>query len=92
MIDITTTRLTATQNHPPLIIFFLLTGLTFISALLVGYATSDNKERDWLHPVIFALIMSLTIYVIIDIEFPRLGLIRIDEADKVLIDLRKSME
>ena len=92
MIDITTTRLTATQNHPPLIIFFLLTGLTFISALLVGYSTSDNKERDWLHPVIFALIMSLSVYVIVDIEFPRLGLIRIDSADKVLIDLRKSME
>jgi hypothetical protein len=46
--------LTATQNHPPLIIFFFLTSLTFVSALLVGYATSDNKERDWLHPVIFA--------------------------------------
>ncbi len=92
MIDITTTRLTATQNHPPLVIFFLLTGLTFISALLVGYSTSDNKERDWLHPVIFALIMSLSVYVTVDIEFPRLGLIRIDSADKVLIDLRKSME
>jgi hypothetical protein len=36
--------------------------------------------------------MSLTVYVIIDIEFPRLGLIRIDEADQVLISLRKSME
>ena len=27
-----------------------------------------------------------------DIEFPRLGLIRVDAADQVLIDLRKSME
>ncbi len=91
MIDITTTRMTATQNHPPLVIFFLLTGLSFVSALLVGYDSSDNKERNWLHPVVFAGIMSLTVYVIIDIEFPRLGLIRIDAADQVLIELRKTM-
>lgn len=91
MIDITTTRLSATRNHPPIIIFWLLSSLSFISALLVGYGISDNKDRDWLHPVIFAVILSLTIYVIIDLEYPRLGLIRIDDADRVLIDLRKSM-
>ncbi|MCX7067852.1 MAG: hypothetical protein NTW85_09200 [Methylococcales bacterium] len=92
MIDITTTRMTATQNHPPLIIFFLLTGLIFLSALLVGYDSADNKERNWLHPLVFAGIMSLTVYVIIDIEFPRLGLIRIDAADQVLVELRSSMD
>jgi hypothetical protein len=92
MIDITTTRMSATQNHPPLIIFFLLTGLIFLSALLVGYDAADNKERNWLHPVIFASIMSFTVYVIIDIEFPRLGLIRIDTADQVLVELRNSMK
>lgn len=92
MIDITTTRMTATQNHPPLIIFFLLTGLIFLSALLVGYDSADNKERNWLHPLVFAGIMSLTVYVIIDIEFPRLGLIRIDAADQVLVELRNSMD
>ena len=31
-------------------------------------------------------------YVIVDIEFPRLGLIRVDAADQVLRDLRKSMQ
>jgi hypothetical protein len=35
--------------------------------------------------------MSLTFYVVLDLEFPRLGLIRVDAADQVLIDLRKSM-
>lgn len=91
MIDITSTRITATQNHPPLIIFLLLAGLSFVGALLVGYGISDNKERNWLHPLVFASIMSLTVYVIVDIEFPRLGLIRIDAADQVLIDLRNNM-
>jgi hypothetical protein len=37
------------------------------------------------------MVMSLAFYVIIDLEFPRLGLIRVDAADQVLIDLANSM-
>jgi hypothetical protein len=39
----------------------------------------------------FAGAMSIGVYVIIDIEFPRLGLIRIDAIDQVLHELRASM-
>jgi hypothetical protein len=92
MIDITTTRATAIQNHPPLVIFLLLGGLCLVGALLVGYGIAPNQSRNWFHPLIFAAMLSLTVYVIIDIEFPRLGLIRIDAADQVLIDLRQSMQ
>ena len=91
MIDITTTRLMATQNHPPAIVFLMLGALSLVGALLVGYDTSPNKDRTWLHTIVFAGMMSLAVYVIIDLEFPRLGLIRVDAADEVLIDLRKSM-
>jgi len=35
--------------------------------------------------------MATTIYVILDVEYPRVGFIRIDQTDQVLIDLRKSM-
>ncbi|MBY0446208.1 MAG: DUF4239 domain-containing protein [Burkholderiales bacterium] len=91
MIDITTTRAMATKNHPPFIVFLLLAGLSFAGALLVGYDMSDNKERSLLHTFSFAFIMSLALYVIIDLEFPRLGLINIDAADQVFIELQKSM-
>ena len=91
MIDITTTRAIATQNHPPLVVFLLLGALSLVGALLVGYDTSPNKDRSWLHMVVFAAIISLAVFVIVDLEFPRLGLIRIDAADQALIELRKSM-
>jgi hypothetical protein len=91
MIDITTTRLMATRNHPPLIIFLLLVGISLVSALLVGYDASVNKGRNWLHKFVFAVILSLTTYVIVDLEFPRVGLIRIDSADQALVELRESM-
>jgi hypothetical protein len=92
MFDITTTRAVATRNHPPLIIFLLLVGLSLVGAAVVGYGTAPNKTRSLFHTCIFAACMSMTVYVILDIEFPRLGLIRIDAADKVLVDLRKSMQ
>ncbi|MBM5574461.1 DUF4239 domain-containing protein [Deefgea sp. CFH1-16] len=91
MFDITTTRAVALDNHPPLIVFLLLPLLALVSALLVGFDMSSNKHRRWLHIVSFAAVMSLTVYVIIDLEYPRLGLIRINAADQVLIDLRSSM-
>jgi hypothetical protein len=90
MIDITATRAMATATHPPMVIFVLLVVLSLIGAMLVGYATSPNKDRSWFHQVTFALVTSLAIYVIIDLEYPRLGLIRVDAADQVLIDLAKS--
>ncbi len=91
MFDIVTTRQTATTNHPPVVIFLLLGALGLVGALLVGYGTSANKKRQWLHQVMFSLITSFAFYVIIDLEFPRLGLIRIDAADQMLIDLRSTM-
>jgi hypothetical protein len=91
MIDITATRQTATRNHPPNVVFLLLGVLALIGALLVGYGTSANKDRSWFHHVTFALVVSLAIYVIVDLEYPRLGLIKVDAADQPLIDLGSSM-
>jgi hypothetical protein len=91
MIDITATREMATRNHPPAIIFVLLGCLSLVCALLIGYAMSQNAQRSWLHTLTFAAIISLTVYVIVDLEFPRVGLIRVDSADDVLLQVRDQM-
>jgi len=92
MFDIRTTRMMANENHPPLIVFILLSGLSLIGAFLVGHGMSGHTERPGLHPVVFAAVLSLALYVIVDLEFPRLGLIRVDAADHVLVELRRSMD
>lgn len=91
MIDITTTRGVATQNHPPTIIFLMLGGLSLFSALLAGYGMSC-RGRSWLHVITYAAIISVTIFVILDLEYPRRGLIRVDTADRVLIELKQNMK
>ncbi|MBS0391397.1 MAG: DUF4239 domain-containing protein [Proteobacteria bacterium] len=91
MIDITTTRAMATENHPPQVIFVLLAGLSLVSSFLVGYVTCATKTRNWIPALTLAATMSLTFYVILDLEFPRQGMIRVDATDHVLIELRKTI-
>ncbi len=91
MIDITTTRVVATQNHPPTIIFIMLGVLSLFCAMLAGYGMSC-RGRSWLHVITYAAILSITLFVIMDLEYPRRGLIRVDSADSILIELRQSMK
>ena len=92
MFDITTVRIVAMQMHPPSIIYVMLIALALAAALLAGYQSAGERGYDWLHKVCFAGIVSLTVYVILDIEYPRLGFVRIDAIDKVLIDVRAGMK
>jgi hypothetical protein len=91
MIDIVTTRTMSTKMHPPEIIFGLLFGLSLGCALLAGYNMAEAKGSNWAHMIGFAAIMAVTFYVILDIEYPHLGLIRVDAFNEVLIALRASM-
>jgi hypothetical protein len=92
MFDITTKRTIATQAHPPQVVFGLLFVFALCAALLAGSAMARPQSRRWLHSATFAFALAGSVYVIIDMEFPRLGLIRVDALDKVLVELRRSME
>ena len=91
MFDITTTRTMASRMHPPALVFVMLGVLCLMSALLAGYAMAGGRTRSWIHMLGFALIMGATVYGILDLEFPRLGIIRVDAFDQVLVELRQSM-
>jgi hypothetical protein len=65
--------------------------LVLAVSLLAGYGMASGKTRNWFHAFAFALIMTLAIYVILDFDFPRMGLIRLNAFDQVLVDVRQSM-
>jgi hypothetical protein len=92
MIDITTTRTMATQMHPPMVVFALLFGLSLACSLLVGYGMAGSKKCNWLHTVVLAFVMAASVFVILDIEYPRLGFIQVDAFDRALMELRESMK
>jgi hypothetical protein len=91
MFDVAATRNAAAQIHPPAIIFIMLGALALMSSLLAGYAMAGGRSRSWIHLIGFALILATTVYVILDLEFPRLGMVRIDSFDRVLVELRATM-
>lgn len=91
MIDMTTTRMVASQTHPPEVIFYGLGLLVLATSLLAGYGMAGSKTRSWMHMAVYAVIMAATLYVILDLEYPRFGLIRVDSADQLLVNVRNSM-
>jgi hypothetical protein len=50
-----------------------------------------NEIRSNFYLVAFATALTITLVVIVDMEFPRVGLIRIDALDALLVDARASM-
>ncbi len=92
MFDITTTRRAATQMHPPRVVFVVLFAIALVCALLVGYEMGASPAQSPVHVWGYAAILAFTLYVILDFEYPRLGLIRIDEFDKYLVQIRAAMK
>lgn len=92
MIDITTTRTMAARSHPPRIVFTLLFVLALLCSLLAGFGMAGSKQRSGLHILAFAAVTVITVYVILDIEYPRSGFIRLDAYDQALVELRESMK
>lgn len=91
MFDITTTRSVALESHPPTTIYLVLIILSLFSALLVGYDLPRSNQRHMLYMVSYAIIISLILYLIVETEMPRIGLITINEADHIISDLIKNM-
>jgi hypothetical protein len=92
MFDTANTRTEHSQIHPPLVIHVMLLVLVLSCSLLAGHLMAGSEKRNWLHILGFAVMLSLTVLVILDIEYPRIGAIRIDAWDRVLVELRANMK
>jgi len=93
MFDITTTRTVAFQTHQPSVVFLMLALVMLACSLLAGYAMGTGEGRgSRLHAFCFAAVLALSFFVILDLEYPRIGLIRVDWMDRVLEDVRSGMK
>jgi ABC-type glycerol-3-phosphate transport system permease component len=91
MIDVTTTRAVALNTHLPSAVAILLVAITLLSGVVAGYAMSRRGARSWLHLLLYAVVVGATLYMVLDLEYPRSGLIRLDAADTALYKLRDSI-
>jgi len=91
MIDLTTTRTVAVQTHPPALIVAMLFVLALICAALTGLGMAKMEKPNLVHVVGFAAVTAFMIYVILDIDYPRFGVVRLDAANDVLVQLRENL-
>ena len=91
MIDVTTARAVALGTHPPLAIYIAMTAIVLASSVLAGYGMGKAKRRNWTHMLIYSATLAFAVYLILDLDYPRLGLVRIDRVDQIMVDLRDGM-
>jgi hypothetical protein len=91
MIDVTATRQNSFHMHPPAIVFLLLLAFSGGCAFMAGYG-SKLRSRDWVYTLALAATVTLTIYATLEIEYPRQGLIRLQNLDESLLQVRAGMQ
>lgn len=69
----------ALERHPPILIYGMLLILGWVCAYLTGFGMAEAKIQSWTHVAAYVGIISLTMYIIFDLEFPSMGLIRVDD-------------
>jgi hypothetical protein len=81
LFEVARQRAGAREKHPPQIIYLMLFGLGLGCSLLAGFGMAATKGRSWIHMVLFAGTLTVALYIVTDMEYPRLGLIRIESFD-----------
>lgn len=77
-------RAGANERHPPRIIYLMLLGLGLTGSLLAGFGMAAGRKRSFLHIAAFTTAMSLALFIITDMEYPRQGLITTSHFDRFL--------
>jgi hypothetical protein len=79
------------ERHPPQIMYVMLFSVGLGGSLLAGFGMAVTKRQSWVHMLVFAAALSSTLFVITSIEFPRLGLFRVDYFDHFLVEVYEAM-
>ena len=90
--DTARNRLGSNERHPPQIIYVMLFGLGLGGSLLAGFGMAAAKTRSRVHMVIFAAALAFALFVVTDIEFPRLGFVRVDDFDHFIQEIYDQMK
>ena len=77
MIDAVSQREEARVAHIPVIILWLLFLFCVAGSFIVGYS-SKSKKADWIILLSYSFMMVLTVYLILDLDQPRYGIINTD--------------
>jgi hypothetical protein len=87
MIDIVTTRDAIKNATVPDTIFWLLFLIIIFASFAVGYS-NIKKQKNHLLALAFSLTVVATVYLILDLDRPRRGIIHMDMPEQKIVELR----
>jgi hypothetical protein len=89
--DIGATRELAMSTHTPVAVFFLLALLELTCALFAGLSMAKSPRPSHFHVIVFAAVLALTGALILDLEYPRMGFLRLGPAGVLLAQARATI-
>jgi FtsH-binding integral membrane protein len=92
MIDIVITRDGEKISKVPFLVLWVLLIFILIDAFVLGGDLVDKKSRAKIVIVVYAIVMSLTLNLIIELHQTRTGLINLDAVQHQIIDLRELLK
>jgi hypothetical protein len=64
--------------HPPIVIYVLLLCIVLLGSFLAGYRIKGELRETAIYMFIFSAILSIMLFIIINLEFPRIGVFSVD--------------
>ncbi|MDP3622256.1 MAG: hypothetical protein Q8R65_10110 [Polynucleobacter sp.] len=92
MLDAYDNQRLSMRFHPPPIIWLSLFTLAIIGALVAGYNMGMEQKRDWVLTMVFVALMAGAIFVILNLEYPRVGSISLIEFEQEIVELRNAIK
>ena len=89
--DLSATRVAMFNRGMPVMVIIALIILSLAAAVLAGFNAARRNRRSPLHMLVFAGVISMLLYLTVDLMLPRSGLIRADSADNALRRLYANM-
>lgn len=77
VIDLHATHLAMARRHLPLPIMAVLLGATAISVGLLGFGNGRVNRRFSLLDSVYGVVLAIALWMTIDLDYPRMGLIRV---------------
>jgi hypothetical protein len=90
VVDLHARRVAAMENHVPESIFILLLVVATLSLGQVGYGAGIGRDRNLLPTLISVILIASVILLIMDLDRPRRGLIKVSQQS--MVDLQTSLK
>jgi len=90
--DLATSRLSGELARVPTSIVLMLFVLAITAAFYVGYMSAAKGRLDWVPAIGFTFLISVVIYITLDLDRPRRGFIQLDTSERAMLELRDLFE